>query len=211
MHFVLIFIPFFLSTFNTSFRSDQTPLAMLSPSSTAEVSTILRLCHDHGIVVVPVGGRTSLEGQLTHSFPRKIVSETSFASKQREAEESNTQAYRPSISLDLSNLSHLIVREEDLDCSVGAGVDYVSLNKRLANETNGHCHFPLDPGPGACLGGMAACSCSGSTALYYGTMKQNVISLTAGFLFSFSSFSFSLPLKCWQMEPSLKLATGLNF
>ena len=76
--------------------------------------------------------------------------------------------------MDMNMMNSIVINEEDQDCVVGAGLDYLSLNK-LLSETGGTLNFPLDPGPGATIGGMASCSCSGSTAVKYGTFKENVL------------------------------------
>lgn len=71
--------------------------------------------------------------------------------------------------------SILRVSKEDMDATAEAGVGYLDLNKALEKD---QLFFPLDPGPGATLGGMCACRCSGSTAVKYGTMRDNVLALT---------------------------------
>jgi D-lactate dehydrogenase (cytochrome) len=68
--------------------------------------------------------------------------------------------------------------EVDLDCTVQAGLGYISLNEILDKKKCG-LWFPLDPGPGASIGGMCACRCSGSTAVRYGSMRENVLNVTA--------------------------------
>jgi D-lactate dehydrogenase (cytochrome) len=70
----------------------------------------------------------------------------------------------------------LRVSIEDLDATVEAGLGYLDLNEALRDQG---VHFPLDPGPGASIGGMCACRCSGSTAVKYGTMRDSVLSVTA--------------------------------
>ena len=127
------------------------PRVIVSPSSTEEVSAVMRLCTTHRVPVVPFGGGTSLEGQ--------------------------TLAPRGGVSLDFSNMKRVLeVNEGDQDAHVQAGVGYVELNELLRPKG---LWFPLDPGPGATVGGMCACRCSGSTAVRYGTMRENVLNLTA--------------------------------
>ena len=65
---------------------------------------------------------------------------------------------------------------EDLDIRVQAGIGYIELNDILKKDK---LWFPLDPGPGASIGGMCACRCSGSTAVRYGSMRENVLNVTA--------------------------------
>lgn len=123
----------------------------MRPSSTEEVSRVLRLCFTYRIPLVPYGGATSLEG--------------------------HTLAPARGVSLDLNRMNKLLrVSTEDLDATVEAGLGYLDLNEQLASQ--GIC-FPLDPGPGASIGGMCACRCSGSTAVKYGTMRDNVLGVTA--------------------------------
>ena len=81
------------------------------------------------------------------------------------------------ISIDFSNMSKIIsFNKDDLDICVEAGLGYVSLNEYLREHG---LWFPLDPGPGASVGGMCACRCSGSTAVRYGSMRENVLNITA--------------------------------
>jgi D-lactate dehydrogenase (cytochrome) len=111
----------------------------------------MKLCSHHKVPVVPFGGGTSLEGQ--------------------------TLAPRGGVSLDFSRMKRILaVNEGDQDAHVQAGVGYVELNEYLRPRG---LWFPLDPGPGATVGGMCACRCSGSTAVRYGTMRENVLNLTA--------------------------------
>lgn len=69
------------------------------------------------------------------------------------------------------------VRPDDLDCTVQAGVVWGQLNEHLKESGTG-LFFPMDPGPGASIGGMVGTGCSGTNAVRYGTMKQNVLNLT---------------------------------
>jgi D-lactate dehydrogenase (cytochrome) len=66
------------------------------------------------------------------------------------------------------------LNEGDLDITVQAGLGYIELNEILKSKG---LWFPLDPGPGAAIGGMCACRCSGSTAVRYGSMRENVLNL----------------------------------
>lgn len=127
------------------------PDVVVRPCSTEEVSRVLRLCWAYRVPIVPYGGATSLEG--------------------------HTLAPARGVSLDLNRMNRLLrVSAEDLDATVEAGLGYLDLNEKLAPK--GIC-FPLDPGPGASIGGMCACRCSGSTAVKYGTMRDNVLGVTA--------------------------------
>ena len=97
------------------------------------------------------GGGTSLEGQILTP--------------------------KAGISLDFCRMKKVLqINDRDLDATVQPGIGYLELNELLSGRG---IWFPLDPGPGATIGGMCACRCSGSTAVRYGSMRENVLSLTA--------------------------------
>mmetsp|Transcript_30234 Transcript_30234/g.50577 ORF Transcript_30234/g.50577 Transcript_30234/m.50577 type:complete len:426 (-) Transcript_30234:1340-2617(-) len=136
---------------NSYHESKFYPKFILVPETTEQVSKIVSLCHKYEIPIVPFGGGTSLEG--------------------------HTLSLAGGISLDFNHMKNIVqLNEEDLDITVEAGVGYVELNDMLRDKG---LWFPLDPGPGASIGGMCACRCSGSTAVRYGSMRDNVLSLTA--------------------------------
>jgi D-lactate dehydrogenase (cytochrome) len=138
---------------NSYHQIDNYPKVILSPENTEHVSKIMSLCFKYAIPVIPFGGGTSIEGQTLS--PDKGVS----------------------ISLDFNQMKKIIeFHPQDLDIKVQAGLGYVELNEMI-NKYN--LFFPLDPGPGASVGGMCACRCSGSTALRYGSMRENVLNVTA--------------------------------
>jgi len=127
------------------------PDAVVMARSTDDVSALLRLCHEAKVPVVPFGVGSSLEG---HVLP-----------------------VHGGISLDLSEMDTFIdVRPDDLLVVVQAGVRRVPLNERLARDG---LFFSVDPGADATLGGMAATGASGTTTVRYGSMRDNVLALTA--------------------------------
>lgn len=126
------------------------PEAVVWPKNTEEVAEIVRLCRAAGTPIVAHGMGSSLEG--------------------------NASAIKGGVSVDLSRMNKILrVSAEDLDCTVEAGVTREDLNTDL-RETG--LFFPIDPGANASLGGMAATRASGTNAVRYGTMRENVLSLT---------------------------------
>jgi D-lactate dehydrogenase (cytochrome) len=136
---------------NSYHKIDNHPGVIVFPQSTEDVSAILKACSKHGVRVVPFGGGTSIEGQ--------------------------TLAMEGGCSLDFNRMKSVLeLNEGDLDVRVQAGLGYLELNELLREKG---FWFPLDPGPGASIGGMCACRCSGSTAVKYGSMRENVLNVTA--------------------------------
>jgi len=126
------------------------PDAVVFAESTAEVAEIVGLCHRYRTPVIAFGTGTSLEGHLL--------------------------AVHGGVCIDLSALSQIIaVRQDDLDATVQCGVTRKALNAAL-NGTG--LFFPIDPGADASLGGMAATRASGTNAVRYGTMRENVLGMT---------------------------------
>jgi len=129
----------------------QLPDAVIFTKSTEDVQEIVRVCAEYKVPIVPFGTGTSLEGGVN--------------------------APAGGISIDLNDMNKIVsVNTEDLDCIVQPGVTREGLNESLRDTG---LFFPIDPGANASLGGMAATRASGTNAVRYGTMRENVINVTA--------------------------------
>ncbi len=132
-----------------SWHEKRHPDAVCFVNSKDDVSRTMEICSRYKIPVVPFGAGTGLEG--------------------------GTVAYQGGICIDVTNMNSIVkVNAEDMDCVVQPGVTRKQLNSYLRDSG---LFFPIDPGADASLGGMAATRASGTNAVRYGTMRENVLSL----------------------------------
>ncbi len=137
---------------DASYHTPRLPDAVVFPVCNEEVSQVVRICARYRTPMVPYGTGTAVEGGIV--------------------------ALQGGVCIDTSRMNRILrVYKADQDATVESGVTRKQLNRHLKDTRTG-LYFPVDPGADASLGGMAATRASGSTAVSYGTMRENVLGLT---------------------------------
>ncbi|MEJ5081953.1 MULTISPECIES: FAD-binding oxidoreductase [unclassified Ochrobactrum] len=135
----------------TTYVPTQAPDIVIFAQTTDDVQAVVRICAEHKVPVIAFGAGSSLEGQVN--------------------------APAGGVSIDLTQMNRVLaVHAEDLDCVIEPGITRRELNEYLRDTG---LFFPIDPGANATLGGMASTRASGTNAVRYGTMRENVLALKA--------------------------------
>ncbi len=136
---------------DSAHHAPQAPDAVVQAASTDDVVETVRICSQHGVPIIPFGTGTAVEGGVV--------------------------ATRGGVCVDVQMMNRIKrLSVADMDVTVEAGVTRLQLNDYLSEQRTG-LHFPVDPGADASLGGMAATRASGTAAVRYGTMRENVLGL----------------------------------
>ncbi len=134
----------------TTYLPAQLPDGVVFVETNEDVKSVVKTCAEHRVPVIPFGVGSSLEGQVN--------------------------APSGGISVDFSRMNKVLrISPEDLDVTVEPGITREELNRELRDTG---LFFPIDPGANATIGGMASTRASGTNAVRYGTMKDNVLALT---------------------------------
>ena len=137
---------------DASYHHGSLPDVVTFPKTNTEVSEIVKVCSKYNIPIIPYGTGTGVEGAVV--------------------------ANDDTVCISLKEMNRIIkVNKLDRDAKVQAGVTRDQLNDHLTNSET-HLYFPVDPGADASLGGMVATRASGTSAVQYGTMMENVLGLT---------------------------------
>ncbi|SCV73828.1 BQ2448_6258 [Microbotryum intermedium] len=157
------------------------PGAILFPRGTQDVVNIVKLANKYSIPIIPMAANTSLEGHTGALTYKSNPSDAASIAKRGRGECITLDDLEPGLAwvVDVSeNMNEIIkIHDHDLQIVVQPGISYDAINETLA-EKNIPLFFPVDPAPGAMIGGMIGTGASGTNAVRHGTMRENVYNLT---------------------------------